>query len=85
MTGDSMTSRRRVLGETAFALFGAGLSLAARPDADRFVPYRGQTVVIRIPDHPHYQAMLQLLPAFTKVSGIKVEVMKDPILRMKHI
>lgn len=80
-----MTSRRHMLGQTACAVFGAGLPLAARPDADRFAPYRGQTVVISIPDHPHYQAALQLLPAFTKTSGIHVEVLKDPILRMKHI
>lgn len=74
-----------MLGQTVCAVFGAGLPLAARPDADRFAPYRGQTVVISIPDHPHYAAMQQLLPAFTQISGIKVEVMKDPILRMKHV
>jgi len=74
-----------MLSQAACAVFGAGLPLAARPGADRFAPYRGQTVVISIPDHPHYAAMLQLLPAFTQMSGIKVEVMKDPILRMKHI
>ena len=74
-----------MLGKTACAVFGAGLPLVARPDADRFAPYRGQTVVISIPDHPHYAAMQQLLPAFTQMSGIKVEVMRDPILRMKHI
>ncbi len=85
VTGDLMTTRRRMLGQTVCAVFGAGLPLAARPDADRFAPYRGQTVVISIPDHPHYAAMQQLLPAFTQISGIKVEVMKDPILRMKHI
>lgn len=80
-----MNSRRRLLGQTALAVFGASLPLAARPNADRFAPYRGQTVVFSIPDHPHYHAMLQLLPAFTELSGIKVEVLKDPILRMKHI
>lgn len=85
VTIDLMTSRRRMLGQTACAVFGAGLPLAARPDADRYAPYRGQTVVISIPDHPHYAAMQQLLPAFTQMSGIKVEVLKDPILRMKHI
>jgi len=74
-----------MLSQTACAVFGAGLPLAARPNADRFAPYRGQTVVISIPEHPHYLAMLQLLPAFTQMSGIKVEVMKDPILRMKHV
>ena len=74
-----------MLSQTACAVFGAGLPLAARPDADRFAPYRGQTVVISIPEHPHYLAMLQLLPAFTQATGIKVEVMKDPILRMKPI
>ncbi len=80
-----MTTRRRLLTHTACTVFGAGLPLVSRPAQDRFAPYRGQTVVISIPEHPHYQAMLQLLPAFTEASGIKVEVMKDPILRMKPI
>ena len=80
-----LTTRRNLLGNAAVAVFGAALPLAARPAADRFAPYRGQTVVISIPEHPHYQAMLQLLPQFTQVSGIKVEVMKDPILRMNPL
>lgn len=80
-----MTTRRSLLTHTACAVFGAGLPLAARPAGDRFAPYRGQTVVISIPDHPHYLAMLRLLPEFTQLSGIKVEVMKDPILRMKPV
>jgi multiple sugar transport system substrate-binding protein len=36
-----------------------------------------------IPDHPHYDAMLTLLPAFTRESGIKVHVTRSHILRMK--
>jgi multiple sugar transport system substrate-binding protein len=41
--------------------------------SDRFEPYRGQTISISIPKHPHYDAMIKLLPEFTKTTGIKVE------------
>jgi multiple sugar transport system substrate-binding protein len=41
-------------------------------------------VTINVPAHPHYDAMTKLLPAFTKETGIKVEVDKLAIGRLKE-
>ena len=51
---------------------------------DRYAKYRGQTVVMNIPAHPHYDAMTKLLPEFTAETGIKVELDKIAIGRMKE-
>ena len=59
-------------GGGALGLLGAGLPLVGHAQ-DRFAKYKGQTVVMSIPAHPHYDAMLKLLPEFTKQTGIKVE------------
>ena len=50
---------------------------------DRYAKYRGQTVVMNIPAHPHYDAMTKILPEFTAETGIKVELDKIAIGRMK--
>ena len=78
-------SRRRVLAGSALAVYGSALPLAANAAVDRFTRFRGQTVAFCIPDHPHYDAMLRLLPQFTAATGIKVEVARENILRMKHV
>ena len=39
-----------------------------------YAKYKGSKVVISIPAHPHYFAMMKLLPFFTKETGIRVEV-----------
>lgn len=75
--------RRRVL-QAGIAVFGAALPLASRPSTDRYARYRGQTVAFSIPDHPHYDTMVKLLPRFTEETGIKVELAREHILRMKH-
>jgi multiple sugar transport system substrate-binding protein len=69
----------------AEAVFGAALPLASRPSTDRYAPYRGQTVAFSMPHHPHYDAMLKLLSQFTRDTGIKVEVARENILRMKPL
>ena len=69
-------------GGGALGLLGAGLPLAGHAQ-DRFAKYKGQTVVMSIPAHPHYDAMLKLLPEFTKQTGIKVETDRLAVPRMK--
>lgn len=76
--------RRDILAHTALTVFGAGLPLASSRAQDRFSRYRGQVVNMSIPTHPHYDAMLGLLPEFTRESGIKVEVDRLPIPKMKE-
>ena len=69
-------------GGGALGLLGAGLPLVGHAQ-DRFAKYKGQTVVMSIPAHPHYDAMLKLLPEFTKQTGIKVETDRLAVPRMK--
>ena len=78
-------SRRKLLSGSALTLFGSALPLASSRAQDRHARFKGQTVAFSIPDHPHYDAMLKLLPQFTAETGIKVEVARDNILRMKHV
>jgi multiple sugar transport system substrate-binding protein len=75
--------RRDALKTIAGSVFGAGFPIASTRAQDRYAKYRGQTVVINIPAHPHYDAMRKLLPVFTEASGIKVEVDRQPMLHMK--
>ncbi|HYG06325.1 MAG TPA: extracellular solute-binding protein [Stenotrophomonas sp.] len=75
--------RRRFLQASALSVFGAALPLASSHAQNRYARYKGQTLVISVPAHPHYDAMRSLLPAFTRETGIKVEVDKLQILRMK--
>jgi multiple sugar transport system substrate-binding protein len=77
-------NRRDLLARSALAVFGAALPLASTRAQDRFARHRGQSVAMSIPNHPHYDAMLKLLPAFTQETGIKVEVDRLPIPKMKE-
>ncbi len=75
--------RRDIVKAAGLSVFGAAFPIASSQAQDRYAKYRGQTIVISVPSHPHYDAMHKLLPAFTKETGIKVEVDKLQILRMK--
>ena len=68
--------RRDFIKGAAITVLGAGLALQRRHAQDRYAKYKGQTVVMNIPAHPHYDAMLKILPEFTKETGIKVEIDK---------
>ena len=50
------------------------------PDYSRF---KGTKVVMSIPAHPHYFAMMKLLPQFTKETGIRVEIERLNIKNIK--
>jgi multiple sugar transport system substrate-binding protein len=76
--------RRELIKGGAITVFGAGLPFSGAIAQNRFAKYAGKTVVMSIPAHPHYDAMQKLLPEFTKVSGIKVEVDKVAIGRLKE-
>lgn len=75
--------RRDFIQTTGLSMFGAALPMASSHAQDRYAKYKGQTLVLSVPAHPHYDAMLTLLPEFTRETGIKVEVDKLQILRMK--
>lgn len=71
-------------------LFGASLGCltlaTAIPQAaaDPYQPHRGKTLVVNFPAHPHYTAVLKVLPEFTKETGIKVEVDQLEFLKMRE-
>ena len=75
--------RRDMIKATSATVFGAGLPMGSAFAQDRFAKYKGSTVVMSIPAHPHYDAMVKLLPEFTKQTGIKVEVDRLAVPRMK--
>ena len=52
--------------------------------ADPYAPYKGTTLVVNFPAHPHYNAVMKVLPEFTKETGIKVEVDQLQYLKMRE-
>ncbi|MEM9206912.1 MAG: extracellular solute-binding protein [Pseudomonadota bacterium] len=72
-----------ILKKTAIA--GAAVSLMAGTAlADPYADYRGTTVVVNFPAHPHYNAAMKVLPQFTAETGIEVEVDQLPYLKMRE-
>jgi multiple sugar transport system substrate-binding protein len=49
-----------------------------------YAEYAGTTLVINVPSHPHYNAMMKVLPEFTKETGIRVEVDQLQYLKMRE-
>ncbi|WP_107847214.1 extracellular solute-binding protein [Litoreibacter ponti] len=49
-----------------------------------YAPYAGTTLVINVPAHPHYNAMMKVLPQFTEETGIEVEVDQLQYLKMRE-
>lgn len=75
--------RRDLIKAASIGVFGAGLPFSGAQAQSRYAKYAGQTVTFSIPAHPHYDAMMKVLPEFTKETGIKVEVDKLAMGRMK--
>lgn len=69
---------KTLLGAAGIAL-AAGLAAAGPYDA-----YKGTTLVVNFPAHPHYDAVRKVLPEFTKETGIKVEVDQLQYLKMRE-
>ncbi len=65
----------------ATALCAPAVTRAAHA-ADRFATYRGTTIVVNWPAHPHYDAAIPFVVEFTKQTGIKVEIDKMQYMRM---
>ena len=77
-------NRRDLLTRCTIAVYGASLPIAKAHAQNRFAPFRGQMLNISIPIHPHYDAMIKLLPQFTEQTGIRVEIDRQPIPKMKE-
>ena len=52
--------------------------------ADPYAPYRGQTLIVNFPAHPHFNAVMQVLPRFMEETGIDVEVDQLQYLKMRE-
>jgi multiple sugar transport system substrate-binding protein len=65
---------------------GAGVGLLASNGlaGDPYAPYKGETLVVNFPAHPHYDAVMKVLPKFTEETGIKVEVDQLQYLAMRQ-
>ena len=66
------------VGVTSVALMGTAAF------ADPYADYAGTTLIVNFPAHPHYDAVRQILPEFTKETGIEVEVDQLPYLKMRE-
>ncbi len=72
---------------TMFAGASVGTATIAAADAHSkgpYADYAGQTVVAIFPAHPHYDAVMRVLPQFTEETGIKVEVDQQQYLAMRE-
>ncbi len=65
------------------AAMGAAL-MATSALANPYAEYEGTTLVVNFPAHPHYNAVMQILPEFTAETGIEVEVDQLPYLKMRE-
>ncbi len=72
-----------IMKPTVAALAGA-VALTGAALADPYAPYRGETLVVNFPAHPHYDAVMKVLPEFTKETGIQVEVDQLQYLKMRE-
>lgn len=75
--------RKQAIKAIGCSVFGASLPVASTWAQDRYAKFKGQSIVINIPAHSHYDAMLKILPEFTKETGIKVDIDRQPMLHMK--
>jgi multiple sugar transport system substrate-binding protein len=55
-------------------------AMAANP----YAPYKGTTLVVNFPAHPHFDAVMKVIPKFTEETGIKVEVDQLQYLAMRQ-
>ncbi|MEO1315840.1 MAG: extracellular solute-binding protein [Pseudomonadota bacterium] len=66
------------------AIAAVGVAMAGVAMANPYEPYEGTTLVVNFPAHPHYDAVMRVLPEFTKETGIEVEVDQLQYLKMRE-
>ncbi|NNK96943.1 MAG: extracellular solute-binding protein, partial [Desulfobacterales bacterium] len=75
---------KKTLITAAVAGVSAGLLTTTAIAADPYAPYKGTTLVVNFPAHPHYDAVMKVIPKFTEETGIKVEVDQLQYLAMRQ-
>ncbi|MEM8949035.1 MAG: extracellular solute-binding protein [Pseudomonadota bacterium] len=67
------------------AIVAAGVAIGAGSAlANPYEEYAGTTLVVNFPAHPHFDAVLKVLPKFTEATGIEVEVDQQQYLKMRE-
>ena len=74
---------RKIIKMAAATAAGIAASTAVAA-ANPYEEYSGTTLVVNFPAHPHYDAVLQILPEFTEETGIRVEVDQLQYLKMRE-
>lgn len=74
--------RRQWLAMMSLGLLQAQAKSPRLSEGPNYSAFKGQTVVMSIPAHPHLDAMIELLDQFTQATGIKVELDR---VDMEHI
>ena len=70
------TLKRMALGAST------ALTVTSAAMAGPYEAYGGTTLVVNFPAHPHYNAVMRILPEFTKETGIEVDQL--PYLKMRE-
>lgn len=70
--------------KTGVAAAAALALMAGAAMADPYAAHRGKTIVANFPAHPHFNAVMKVLPEFTKETGIRVEVDQLQYLAMRE-
>ncbi len=70
-----------ILKKAVLGVAVAGLAMGTAL-ANPYEKYKGTTLVVNFPAHPHYDAVKKVLPDFTKETGIEVEVDELQYMRM---
>lgn len=66
------------------ALTMGAMLMGSAAIANPYEPYEGTTLVVNFPAHPHFDAVMEVLPQFTEETGIEVEVDQLQYLRMRE-
>lgn len=71
---------------SAVAIAGVSTCLLSTTSVagDPYAPYKGETLVVNFPAHPHFDAVMKVIPKFTEETGIKVEVDQLQYLAMRQ-
>ncbi len=74
---------KSIIGTTLAATSALALA-AGSAFANPYEDYAGTTLIVNFPAHPHYDAVMRILPEFTAETGIEVEVDQLPYLKMRE-
>lgn len=81
-----MSLKQKIIKSTLVLTGAVSLVVAAAASAyaGPYDKYKGTSLVVNFPAHPHYNAVMKVLPEFTKETGIEVEVDQLQYLKMRE-